>query len=136
MAFGPHGVGTNMLVDYSLGFETDKQKLRSVQNSITQGFQWATREGPLCEEPIQSTKFKFLAGQFADQPVYRGGGQIIPTSRRAAYSAFLLANPRLMEPVLLAEVLCPQDCVEVIYNILLRRRAHVIHEEARPGTPW
>lgn len=23
-AFGPHNVGTNMLVDYTLGFETDK----------------------------------------------------------------------------------------------------------------
>jgi len=51
-AFGPHNVGTNMLVDFSLGFETDKQRLGQVKNSIVQGFQWATREGPLCEEPI------------------------------------------------------------------------------------
>ena len=51
-AYRPHNVGTNMLVDYSLGFETDKQKVRQVKNSIVQGFQWATREGPLCEEPI------------------------------------------------------------------------------------
>jgi len=33
-SFGPHNTGTNMLVDYSLGFETDKQRLRQVQNSI------------------------------------------------------------------------------------------------------
>lgn len=33
-AFGPHNIGTNMLVDYSLPFETDKQKLKSVQSSI------------------------------------------------------------------------------------------------------
>ena len=29
-SFGPNNIGTNMLVDYTLGFETDKQKLRSV----------------------------------------------------------------------------------------------------------
>lgn len=26
-AFGPNNVGSNLLVDYSLGFETDKNKL-------------------------------------------------------------------------------------------------------------
>lgn len=40
-----------------------------------------------------------------------------------------------MEPIYLAEVTCPQDCVEAIYNVLLRRRAHVIHEEPKPGSP-
>jgi U5 small nuclear ribonucleoprotein component len=48
----------------------------------------------------------------------------------------LLANPRILEPILLAEVLSPQDCLEIIYNILLRRRAHVIKEEPKGGTPF
>jgi len=41
-----------------------------------------------------------------------------------------------MEPVLHAEIMCPHDCVEVIYGILLRRRAHVFFEEPRGGTPF
>lgn len=77
-----------------------------------------------------------MGGAFDEEPIYRGGGQIIPTSRRVAYSSFLMANPRIMEPVLLAEVQCPQDCVDVIYNILLKRRAHVIFEEPKAGTPF
>ena len=40
-----------------------------------------------------------------------------------------------MEPIYLAEVLTPQDCIEAIYNVLIRRRAHVIFEEAKPGSP-
>jgi 116 kDa U5 small nuclear ribonucleoprotein component len=36
--------------------------------------------------------------------LHRGGGQIIPTARRVVYSAFLMANPRLMEPVYYVEV--------------------------------
>ncbi len=30
--------------------------------------------------------------------------QIIPTARRVAYSAFLLATPRLMEPIMFTEI--------------------------------
>ena len=40
-----------------------------------------------------------------------------------------------MEPINLAEIMCPQDCIEVIYSILMKRRAHVIHEEPKAGTP-
>ena len=46
-----------------------------------QGFQWGTREGPLCEEPIRNTKFKILDALIANEPIHRGGGQIIPTAR-------------------------------------------------------
>jgi len=37
-AFGPSDIGSNMLVDYSLDFETNKQRLTAVKNSIVQGF--------------------------------------------------------------------------------------------------
>lgn len=40
---------------------------------VVQGFQWATKEGPLCEEPIKSTKFKMMYGAFANEPIYRSG---------------------------------------------------------------
>lgn len=35
-------------------------------------------------------KFKILDAVIAGEPIHRGGGQIIPTSRRVAYSAFLM----------------------------------------------
>jgi hypothetical protein len=35
----------------------------------------------LCEEPIRNVKFKLLGATLADQPLHRGGGQIIPTAR-------------------------------------------------------
>lgn len=49
-------------------------------------------------------------------------GQIIPTARRVAYSAFLMATPRLMEPYLFVEVQAPADCVSAVYNVLAKRR--------------
>lgn len=61
----------------------------------------------MCEEPIKNVKFKILNGTFANEPVYRSGSQIIPTARRVCYSSFLLASPRVMEPIYLSEVTCP-----------------------------
>jgi len=60
-AFGPNKIGPNMIIDYSIGSETDKKALSSCRDSIVQGFQWASREGPLCEEPMRNTKFKILS---------------------------------------------------------------------------
>ena len=46
-------------------------------------------------------------------------------SRRVAYSAFLMATPRLMEPYYFVEVQAPADCVSAVYTVLARRRGHV-----------
>merc|ERR1711971_1075688 len=118
-----------------MGSEVDKGLLGSVKESIVQGFQWGTREGPLCEEPIRNAKFKILDAVIASEPIHRGGGQIIPTSRRVAYSAFLMATPRLMEPYLFVEVSAPADCVSAVYTVLARRRGHVTQDAPVPGSP-
>lgn len=67
-------------------------------------------------------KFKILDAVIASDPLHRGGGQVIPTARRVAYSAFLMATPRLMEPYMFIEVLAPADCVSAVYTVLARRR--------------
>ena len=100
----PRGVVPNILVDDTLPSEVDKNLLSTVKDSIVQGFQWDTREGPLCDEPIRNCKFKILDAVIAGEGIHRGGGQIIPTARRVAYSAFLMATPRLMEPYNFVEV--------------------------------
>jgi len=134
-AFGPDAQGPNILVDDTLPTDVDKALLGTVKDLIVQGFQWASREGPLIEENIRSCKFKILDANISADPVSRGGGQIIPTARRVAYSAFLLATPRLMEPILFTEVECPADCVSAVYTVLSRRRGHVARDLPKPGTP-
>nr|XP_039255235.1 116 kDa U5 small nuclear ribonucleoprotein component-like [Styela clava] len=134
-AFGPDNTGPNILVDDTLPSEVDKALLGSVKDSIVQGFQWGTREGPLCDEPIRNVKFKILDAVIASDPLHRGGGQVIPTARRVAYSAFLMATPRLMEPYMFVEVIAPADCVSAVYTVLARRRGHVTQDAPVPGSP-
>ncbi|XP_044152958.1 116 kDa U5 small nuclear ribonucleoprotein component [Bufo gargarizans] len=134
-AFGPDTTGPNILVDDTLPSEVDKALLSSVKDSIVQGFQWGTREGPLCDELIRNVKFKILDAVIAQEPLHRGGGQIIPTARRVVYSAFLMATPRLMEPYYFVEVQAPADCVSAVYTVLARRRGHVTQDAPIPGSP-
>jgi len=67
--------------------------------------------------------------------IHRGGGQIIPTARRVLYACLLTADPRIMEPVYLVEIQCPENAVGGIYGVLNRRRGHVFEEAQTPGTP-
>ena len=134
--FAPDERGPNVFVDDTLPVDVDKKLLGSVKELILQGFGWASREGPLCDEPMRNVKFKLLDATIAPQALHRGGGQVIPTARRVAYSAFLMATPRLMEPVAFVEILAPVDCIPAVYNVLGRRRGHVTSEGARPGTPF
>lgn len=133
-AFGPDANGANVLVDDTLPSEVDKKLLYMVKESIIQGFQWATREGPLCDEPIRNVKFRILDAQLSPDPIHRGGGQMIPTSRRACYSAFLLATPRLMEPIFEVEVETPASHIAAIYTLLAKRRGHVVKDTPKPGS--
>ncbi|KAL6859913.1 hypothetical protein ACO1O0_003937 [Amphichorda felina] len=134
-AFGPEDMSPNILQDDTLPTEVDKKLLGTVKESIRQGFSWATREGPLCEEPIRNTKFRLTDVVLASEAIARGGGQIIPTSRRACYSSFLMASPRLMEPVYSVSVTGPEDSYMEVYNVLARRRGHVLSDGPVAGTP-
>ncbi|RYP04203.1 hypothetical protein DL765_010268 [Monosporascus sp. GIB2] len=134
-AFGPEEMGPNILQDDTLPSEVDKSLLRTVRETIRQGFSWATREGPLCEEPIRNTKFRIMDASLAQEAIFRGGGQVIPTARRACYSAFLMASPRLMEPLYACSMTGPQDSVAVVYSVLARRRGHVLSDGPVAGTP-
>ena len=134
-AFGPDDMGANILQNDTLPSEVDTKTLRSVRDTIRQGFSWATREGPLCEEPIRNTKFRITDVELASEVIFRGGGQIIPTSRRACYSSFLMASPRLMEPVYSCSMIGPSDTKSSLYTVLARRRGHVLQDGPIAGTP-
>ena len=124
------------MLDDTLPSEVDPATLRSVRDSVVQGFEWACREGPLADEPVRGVKFKILDAVVAADAIHRGGGQVIPTARRVAYSSILLAAPRLMEPVYTIEVIAPADMVQAVYGVVARRRGHITSDVPKPGTPF
>lgn len=129
--FGPDGTGANILVDVTKGV----QYLNEIKDSVVAGFQWATKEGVLCDENMRGVRFNIHDVTLHADAIHRGGGQIIPTARRVLYACVLTAQPRLLEPVYLVEIQCPENAVGGIYGVLNRRRGHVFEESQVAGTP-
>ncbi|KAI8947222.1 P-loop containing nucleoside triphosphate hydrolase protein [Xylaria longipes] len=114
-AFGPDEMGPNILQDDTLA-----------EYSYTNA---------CYSTAIRNTKFRITDAILAQEAIFRGGGQIIPTARRACYSSFLMASPRLMEPLYSCSMVGPQDAVPMLYNVLARRRGHVLADGPIAGTP-
>jgi len=129
--FGPEGTGPNIVIDASKGV----QYLNEIKDSVVAGFQWASKEGVLCDENMRGVRFNIHDVTLHADAIHRGGGQIIPTARRCFYACVLTAAPRLMEPVYLVEIQCPQDSTGGIYSCLNRRRGHIFEENCCQGTP-
>merc|ERR1719494_870806 len=96
-------MGPNLLVDASKGV----QYLNEIKDSVVAGFQWATKEGVMCDENMRNIRFNILDVTLHADAIHRGGGQIIPTARRVLYACVLTAQPALQEPVYLVEIQCP-----------------------------
>merc|ERR1712061_176887 len=129
--FGPDIMGPNLMIDCTKGV----QYLNEMKDSVVAGFQWASKEGVLAEENMRGVRFDIHDVTLHTDAIHRGGGQIIPTARRCFYACILTATPRLMEPVYLCEIQCPETAVGGIYGVLNRRRGHVIEEMQIAGTP-
>ncbi|KAL5494729.1 EFT2_2 [Sanghuangporus weigelae] len=129
--FGPETTGPNLLVDVTKGV----QYLNEIKDSCIAGFQWATKEGVCAEENMRGVRFNVIDVTLHADAIHRGGGQIIPTTRRVCYAACLLATPGMQEPIYLVEIQCPENAIGGIYSCLNRRRGQVFSEEQRPGTP-
>jgi elongation factor 2 len=130
-AFGPNTNGPNVLVDVTKGV----QYLNEIKDSVVAGLQWVTKEGVLTQENMRGIRFNIYDVVLHADAVHRGGGQVIPTARRVFYAAQLTAQPRLMEPIFLVEIQCPQTVVGGIYAVMNKRRGQIIEELQRPGTP-
>jgi len=129
--FGPETMGANAVVDVTQGV----QYLNEIKEHVVSGMQWASKEGPLCEENMRGIRFDIHDVTLHTDSIHRGAGQIMPAARRCLYACELTANPSLQEPIFLVEITCPIDAASGVYSTLSMRRGHVIEENPREGTP-
>jgi len=88
-AFGPDNDGPNLLVETAKGV----QFLSEIKDSYEAAFQWATKEGVLCDENMRGIRFNIYDVTLHTDAIHRGGGQIVPTARRVLYACELTAVP-------------------------------------------
>jgi len=129
--WGPETDGANVVVDVTQGV----QYLLEIKEHVTSAFQWATKEGPLCEENMRGIRFNIQDVTLHTDAIHRGAGQIMPPTRRACFAAEMTAKPTLQEPMFLVEITCPQEAMSGVYNAINLRRGVVFEENPREGTP-
>merc|ERR1711998_554648 len=129
--FGPDTSGPNVFVDNTVGV----QYLNEIKDHVVSAFQWASKEGALCEEPMRGIRYNLYDVTMHADAIHRGAGQIMPTARRCMYACCLTAEPALMEPVFLVNITAPEHALGGIYGCLNQKRGHVFAEDNRPGTP-
>merc|ERR1712072_302894 len=76
--FGPNGTGPNIVLDATKGV----QYLNEIKDSVIAGFEWVSRAGVLCEEQCRGIVFRIFDVTLHADTIHRGGGQIVPTTRR------------------------------------------------------
>jgi elongation factor 2 len=129
--YGPETDGPNLVVDATQAV----QYLIEIKEHVNSAFQWATKEGPLCEENMRAIRFNIMDVVLHADSIHRGAGQIMPPTRRCCFAAEMTAKPTLQEPVFLVEITCPQEAMSGVYNCMNLRRGCVFEENPREGTP-
>jgi len=130
-AFGPDTTGSNLLLDGTSAV----QYLHEIKESVNAGFQWGTKNGPLCDEPVRGVIFRLLDVTLHADSIHRGMGQIMPTARRVVFACIYTASPTLMEPMFLADISVPAAETGGVYSTLSTRRGIVVDETPVDGTP-
>mmetsp|Transcript_43214 Transcript_43214/g.134410 ORF Transcript_43214/g.134410 Transcript_43214/m.134410 type:complete len:838 (-) Transcript_43214:249-2762(-) len=129
--WGPETEGANLVVDSTVAI----QYLNEIKEHVNSAFQWATKEGPLCEENMRGIRFNIMDVTLHTDAIHRGAGQIMPPTRRCCFAAEMTGKPTLQEPVFLVEITCPQEAMSGVYACMNLRRGCVFEENPREGTP-
>ena len=108
--FGPDGMGTSILTDITRSM----QYLNEIKDSVVAGFQWATKEGVLCQKYMWGMCFDVHDVTLHTNVTHCGGDQSIPMARHCLYARVLTAQPRLVEPIYLVEIQCPEQVEELM----------------------
>jgi elongation factor 2 len=126
----PDGVA-NVLVDTTKAV----QFLSEIKDSAVGAFIQATAAGIICDEAMRGIRFNLKDVTMHADAIHRGAGQIMPPMKRAMYACQIKSEPRLLEPMFLADITVPANALAGVYNTLSSRRGRVEGKEDREGTP-
>ena len=120
----------NIFIDGTKGI----QYLNEVEELMVQGFEEATDKGPLTKEKVVGAKVTLVDATLHEDNIHRGPAQMIPTTKRPIYAAFLMAGVNLMEPKQKVLIQCPQEYSGDVINMTNGRRGQLVGMEQEGET--
>ncbi|KAL9645348.1 hypothetical protein ABK040_002547 [Willaertia magna] len=121
-------VGPSNLIKINDDYNTNYPLNCLIEDCINVGFQQATLKGILCDEPVRGLKSKVT---FIPEKDFTkiNNEKLIEISKKAFHQSQLICQPRLMEPMYLAEISCPQSVVGKVYTCINMCRGMFEQEE-------
>jgi len=129
--FGPDFKGPNCFVNQA----TAVPYVNEIVPHVVSGFQWATRQGPICEEPLRGNRFNLEDCLLHSDAIHRGPAQLLGPLRKSVYGSLLSSEPRLMEPLYRMDVSCHNDVVSTIHRLVASKRGEVVDEQHHASDP-
>jgi elongation factor 2 len=114
--------GNNMLVNRIKG----RQYVDEIMDHIRSGFAEAVTTSVLAKEPAYGLKVNLEDVTVHEDPVHRGPAQILPMTWRPIWCAFLLSDPKLLEPLISFECKVPNAFVSNVIAIVQKRRGKIL----------
>jgi elongation factor 2 len=114
--------GTNILVNRIKG----RQYVEEIIDHVKSGFREAVYTSVLAKEPAYGLKVNLEDVMVHEDPVHRGPAQILPMTWRPIWCAFLLSDPKLLEPLLSFECKVPNEFVSSVIGIVQKRRGKIL----------
>jgi elongation factor 2 len=114
--------GNNLLVNKIKG----RQYVEEIMDHIKSGFREAMFTCVLAKEPAYGLKVDLEDVSVHEDPVHRGPAQILPMTWRPIWCAFLLSDPKLLEPLISFECKVPNEFVSSVIAIVQKRRGKIL----------
>jgi len=118
-------IGTNLILNMTKGI----QYLKETMELIHEGFDEATRNGPIAREPVQGVKARLMDVKLHEDAIHRGPAQVIPAVRQAVQAGILMANPTLLEPFQNVFIQAPQEQMGGAMSEIQGRRGVILSME-------
>ncbi|KAJ7069984.1 translation elongation factor 2 [Mycena amicta] len=162
-SFGPQSAGGCVLVESrksatghsslkrrldkkALGDDGDADKvIRDFDTHIETGFQLATFQGPLCNEPVEGMAYfvesvdidrESLTKEIEQNRVAQVTGSVISAVRDACRNGLLDWSPRLMLAMYSCDIQASTEVLGKVYGVVARRRGRIVAEEMKEGTSF
>src|SRR3972149_3028492 len=112
----------NILVNRIKG----RQYVEEVLDHVKPGFREAVHTSVLAKEPAYGLKVNLEDITVHEDPVHRGPAQILPMTWRPIWCAFLLSDPKLLEPLISFECKVPNNFVSPVIALVQKRRGKIL----------
>jgi len=109
--------------------------MNEIKDHVITAFHEVTREGVLCNELMRGVRFNIHDVLLHTDAIHRGYGQVGLAAKRCMFASVLTASPRILEPMYLVEIQCPESSVGSVYSTITKKRGLVFKDDVKIGTP-